>query len=98
MPNRLKALNQFDFTGGINLRPETFQLLENELPELFNMEVDPRGGLNVRKGWEARQHHTGHRGHVEPAQRVRPHQGQRRPARARRQQGDGGHGPAVQAV
>jgi len=53
MPNRLKPLNQFDFTGGINLRPETFQLLENELPELLNMEVDPRGGLNVRKGWRA---------------------------------------------
>lgn len=53
MPNRLKALNQFDFTGGINLRPETFQLLENELPELLNMEVDPRGGLNVRRGWLA---------------------------------------------
>ena len=53
MPNRLKPLNQFDFTGGVNLRPETFQLLENELPELLNMEVDPRGGLNVRKGWKA---------------------------------------------
>ena len=53
MPNRLKPLNQLDFTGGVNLRPETFQLLDNELPELFNMEVDPRGGLNVRKGWKA---------------------------------------------
>ena len=51
IPNRLKPLNQFDFTGGINLRPETFQLTENELPELLNLEVDPRGGLNVRKGW-----------------------------------------------
>ena len=53
MVNRLKPLNQFDFTGGINLRPETFQLAENELPVLLNMEVDPRGGLNVRKGWKA---------------------------------------------
>ena len=61
MPNRLKPLNLFDFTGGINLRPETFQLLENELPELLNMEVDPRGGLNVRKGWECDQPDAGHR-------------------------------------
>ena len=53
MPNRLQPLNAFDFTGGINLRPETFQLLENELPVLFNMEIDPRGGLNIRKGWKA---------------------------------------------
>ena len=53
MPNRLKALNVVDFTGGVNLRPEAFQLLENELPVLFNLEVDPRGGLNTRKGWRA---------------------------------------------
>ena len=52
MPNRLQPLNLFDFTGGVNLRPETAQLLENELPELLNMEVDPRGGLNVRKSWK----------------------------------------------
>ena len=49
MPNRLKPLNQLDFTGGVNLRPETFQLLDNELPELFNMEVDPRGGSTCAK-------------------------------------------------
>jgi hypothetical protein len=51
MPNRLQAFNLFDFRGGINLRPETFQLQENEMPELLNMEIDPRGGLNTRKGW-----------------------------------------------
>jgi len=53
MPNRLKPLNYFDFTGGVNLRPETFQLQENELPMLFNLEVDPRGGLNTRSSWSA---------------------------------------------
>jgi hypothetical protein len=52
MPNRLKPLNLVDFTGGVNLRPEAFQLLENELPVLLNLEVDPRGGLNTRKGWK----------------------------------------------
>jgi hypothetical protein len=51
MVNRLKPLNLFDFTGGVNLRPETFQLKDNEMPELLNMELDPRGGINTRKGW-----------------------------------------------
>lgn len=51
MVNRLKPLNLFDFTGGINLRPETFQLKDNEVPDLLNMEVDPRGGINTRNGW-----------------------------------------------
>lgn len=51
MVNRLKPLNLMDFTGGINLRPETFQLAENELPFMLNMEVDPRGGINTRASW-----------------------------------------------
>jgi hypothetical protein len=51
MVNRLKPLNMMDFTGGVNLRPEAFQLAENELPEMINLEVDPRGGINTRKGW-----------------------------------------------
>lgn len=51
MVNRLKPLNVMDFTGGVNLRPETFQLAENELPFMLNMEVDPRGGINTRKAW-----------------------------------------------
>lgn len=52
MVNRLKPLNLFDFTGGVNLRPESFQLQENELPEMLNLEVDPRGGINTRRGWK----------------------------------------------
>jgi hypothetical protein len=52
MVNRLRPLNVFDFTGGLNLRPESFQLAENELPEVLNMELDPRGGIYTRKGWE----------------------------------------------
>jgi hypothetical protein len=51
MANRLKPLNYVDMTGGLNLRPETFQLNENELPNLLNMEVDQRGGVNTRKAW-----------------------------------------------
>src|SRR5215207_3373652 len=52
MPNRLRPLNVVDFTGGINLRPEAFQLQPNELPDMLNMEVDPRGGINTRKSWK----------------------------------------------
>lgn len=51
MVNRMKPLNMMDFTGGVNLRPEAFQLAENELPEMVNLEVDPRGGVNTRKSW-----------------------------------------------
>lgn len=52
MANRLRPLNVFDFTGGLNLRSESFQLAENEVPEIFNMEIDPRGGCYSRRGWE----------------------------------------------
>lgn len=53
MVNRLKPLNVLDFTGGVNLRMEWFQLAENELPTLINLEPDARGGLNTRLGWKA---------------------------------------------
>jgi len=52
MPNRLEPLNVFDFTGGLNLRPDTFQLSGNEISDVLNMEPDDRGGLQVRKGWD----------------------------------------------
>lgn len=41
-----------DFTGGLNLRADAFQLGENESPEMLNVEVDPRGGFTMRKSWE----------------------------------------------
>jgi len=37
-----------DFTGGLNLRADQFQLADNESPDMLNMEVDPRGGLFTR--------------------------------------------------
>ena len=37
-----------DFTGGLNLRADQFQLKRNESPDMFNIEVDPRGGLFTR--------------------------------------------------
>lgn len=53
MANRLQPLNLVDFTGGINLRADAFQLGENESPSMLNVEVDPRGGFHTRRGWES---------------------------------------------
>lgn len=39
-----------DFTGGLNLRADQFQLARNESPDLLNVEIDPRGGLFARGG------------------------------------------------
>ena len=37
-----------DFTGGLNLRADQFNLEYNESPALLNVEVDPRGGVRRR--------------------------------------------------
>lgn len=52
MVNRLEPLNLMDFTGGINLRRNQFQLADNESPDLLNVDIDPRGGFYTRKGWQ----------------------------------------------
>ena len=52
MPNRLEPLNLMDFTGGLNLRKNQFQLGENESPDLLNVDIDPRGGFYTRRGWQ----------------------------------------------
>lgn len=39
-----------DFTGGLNLRADQFQLAPNESPALLNVEIDPRGGMFSRAG------------------------------------------------
>jgi len=41
-----------DFTGGINFRADQFQLADNESPGILNMEIDPRGGLFTRAGFQ----------------------------------------------
>lgn len=46
----LQIYEQKDFTGGLNLRSDQFQLADNESPEIMNMEVDPRGGVFSRGG------------------------------------------------
>ena len=52
MPNRLEPLNLVDFTGGLNLRKNQFQLAPNESPEMRNVITDPLGGIASRRGWE----------------------------------------------
>lgn len=44
-------MNLSDFTGGLQLRGDAFQLKDNESPEMLNVDVDPRGGVRSRKGW-----------------------------------------------
>ena len=52
MVTRLEPLNLVDFTGGLNLRTNQFQLAENESPDLLNVDIDPRGGFYTRQGWQ----------------------------------------------
>jgi hypothetical protein len=46
----MQIYEQKDFTGGLNLRADQFQLADNESPEMLNVEVDPRGGVFSRGG------------------------------------------------
>jgi hypothetical protein len=46
----IQIFEQKDFTGGLNLRSDQFQLSDNESPEMLNVEVDPRGGVFSRGG------------------------------------------------
>lgn len=46
----LKLARQDDFSGGLNLRADQFQLGQNESPRLLNVEIDPRGGIFSRGG------------------------------------------------
>lgn len=39
-----------DFTGGLNLRADVFNLARNESPDLLNVDIDPRGGVFQRRG------------------------------------------------
>ena len=43
------SIDRFDdFTGGLNLRADQFQLARNESPDMLNVEIDPRGGIFSR--------------------------------------------------
>lgn len=43
-----------DFTGGINFRADQFQLAPNESPSLLNVDIDPRGGVFSRAGYQTK--------------------------------------------
>lgn len=47
---RVRIQNIQDFTGGLNLNSDTFRVQENESPDLMNVDVDRRGGFQVRRG------------------------------------------------
>ena len=48
MATNVRVLRQDDFTGGLNLRADQFQLADNESPKMLNAEIDPRGGVFSR--------------------------------------------------
>jgi hypothetical protein len=50
MPKNLQLFRQDNFTGGLNLRADQFQLGDSESPGMLNVEVDPRGGISSRGG------------------------------------------------
>lgn len=39
-----------DFSGGLNLRSDQFNLAPSESPAMLNVDVDPRGGIKMRLG------------------------------------------------
>ena len=45
------TIDLVDFTGGLNLRQNEFQLGPTESPAMLNVEIDPRGGFQTREGW-----------------------------------------------
>ena len=46
--SNMRVFRQDDFTGGLNLRADQFQLAPNESPRMLNVEIDPRGGVFSR--------------------------------------------------
>jgi hypothetical protein len=49
-PKRTQLHTLRDFTGGLNLVADTFRLADNESPDLLNVDIDRRGGFQVRRG------------------------------------------------
>lgn len=49
-PNPILTEPLTNFTGGLNLRADAFQLSEGESPDLLNVDLDPRGGFTLRDG------------------------------------------------
>lgn len=50
MARNIKMQTLKDFRGGLNLRADAFELAANESPDLLNVDIDPRGGVEQRNG------------------------------------------------
>lgn len=50
--SRTQLFSLGDFTGGLNLTSDTFRLADNESPDMMNVDVDRRGGFQIRSGVE----------------------------------------------
>lgn len=50
MAKDIKMSTMKDFRGGLNLRADAFELAPNESPDLLNVDIDPRGGVEQRNG------------------------------------------------
>ena len=50
MYQRIRVFDVVDFTGGLNLVSDSFKLAPNESPDMCNVDVDRRGGFQVRRG------------------------------------------------
>lgn len=48
---RIHAEAVADFTGGLNLSPDTYKLAANETPDCLNVDISPRGGFELRGGF-----------------------------------------------
>ena len=50
--NQIRLATSEDFTGGLNFRADPFQIEKNESPDLMNVDVDPRGGVAMRRTFQ----------------------------------------------
>lgn len=48
----LRAIRVDDFTGGLNLDSNVFQLAQNQSGDLLNVDLNPKGGVSSRWGFE----------------------------------------------
>lgn len=49
-PAPIQVTNLVDFTGGLNLGSDTFKLGKTESPDMMNVDIDQRGGFQLRSG------------------------------------------------
>ena len=47
----LRAIRVDDFTGGLNLDSNVFQIRPNETSDLLNVDLNPKGGVSTRWGF-----------------------------------------------